>query len=843
MTSIKSAEKTWGWRGLDDLLGDLRFGVRMLRKNPVLALVAVLTLALGIGANTAIFTLLYGLVLRSLPAHNPGELAKVGIASAAYPDEAGAFMPYRMLEAFRAQGASFRELSAWTGDYVLMKDHEGLIQGYDAGLVSGNAFGLLGLQPYRGRLIEAYDDVRGGSSNGWPVVLSYSFWNGFYGRAEDIIGKQITISDTRVTVVGITPPDFKGVWPGDDVKMYFPLQFVTVLEKKDVLGAADNLFGVEVIGRLKPGVSLRQANAELGHLQQSLLSRFIPDRFRHDPFFEKAYLMASSARNGLPNYLTHTYTKPLYLMQGLVALVLLVCCVNIGGLMMARVAARQQEFAVRTALGASSQRLVRQALTECFVIAITGSALGALGAWYGSGLLLRFFRDPMMMEPVSVHPDKTVFWITALFAVVTTLLFGTLPAWRAARTDPGSLMKTRTNLGGRRQIAGKMLVPIQVALSLVLIVLASLLSESVIRLRDEQTGFDLDHVTIQTSPLYVLGLKGEAKLNLYQRMVDRLKEMPAVDSAAATSQTPMTGIKITGDFQAVSDGPNPPEDAQMPYNDVGPGYFQTMRTRIIEGREFDQNDRQLNECILNQSAAEFFFPHEPVLGRYVRNRVNDQFTQKVECQVIGIAEDAKFYDLRQGPPRTIYLPLSKERIDDLGNLVFLIHTPTKAQAVAAFRKTISEIAPTVPLVIFVTLREQMDAALGSQELITLLANFFGLLVLLLSALGLYGLLSASVTQRRGEIGVRVALGASRGNVLGMILKEALVLLGWGIVLGAVGLFFTTRFVTAMLHGVTAHDPETLAMVAGVLVIVTIVAALVPAIRAARLDPIEVLRAE
>ena len=232
-----------------------------------------------------------------------------------------------------------------------MKDHEGLIQGYDAALVSGNAFGLLGLQPYRGRLIEAYDDVRGGPSNGWPVVLSYSFWNGFYGRAEDIIGKQITISDTRVTVVGITPPDFKGVWPGDDVKMYFPLQFVTVLEKKDVLGAADTLFGVEVIGRLKPGVSLWQANAELGQLQQSLLSRFIPDRFRHDPFFEKAYLMASSARNGLPNYLTHTYTKPLYLMQGLVAVVLLVCCVNIGGLMMARVAARQQEFAVRTALG------------------------------------------------------------------------------------------------------------------------------------------------------------------------------------------------------------------------------------------------------------------------------------------------------------------------------------------------------------------------------------------------------------------------------------------------------------------------------------------------------------
>jgi predicted permease len=834
---------TWGWKRLEDLLADLRFGLRMLGKNPVLALVAVLTLALGIGANTAIFTLLYGLVLRSLPAHNAGELVKVGIASRAELEQEGEFMTYPMLKTFEKEQASFRELSAWDRNYVLMKDHEGLVQGYDAGLVSGNAFGLLGLQPYRGRLIAPYDDVRGGPSGGWPVVLSYGFWKGFYGGAEDTLGKQITVSDTPLIVVGITPPDFKGVWPGEDLKMYMPLQFADVLAKKDVLEATDDLYGVAVVGRLKPEVMVKQANAEVTQLQEGLFSRFIPDRFRHDPFFVKAYLMVSSARSGLPNYLTHTYAKPLYLMQGLVALVLLVCCVNLGGLMMARVAARQQEFAVRTALGASSQRLVRQALTECFVIAIAGSALGALGAWYGSGLLLHFFRDPMMMEAVSVHPDKTVFWVTALFAVLTTLLFGTLPAWRAARTDPGTLMKTRTNLGGRRQIAGRMLVPIQVALSLVLVVVASLLSESVVKLRTERTGFDLDHVTIQTSPLNVLGLKGEARLNLYQRMVDRLKEMPAVDAAAATSQTPMTGIKITGDFQAVADGPNPPEDTQMAYNDVGPGYFQTMRTRIVEGREFERTDRQLNVCILNQSAAEFFFPHEPALGKYVRNRVSNEFTQKVECQVIGVAEDAKFYDLRQGPPRTIYLPLSKERIDEMGNLVFLIHTPTKAQAIAAFRKTISEIAPTVPLVIFVTLREQMDAALGSQELITLLANFFGLLVLLPSALGLYGLLSASVTQRRGEIGVRVALGATRGMVVRMVLSEALRLLCWGILLGAVGLFFVTRFVAAMLHGVSAYDPATLVGVALILVIVTIVAALVPALRAAMLDPIETLRAE
>lgn len=674
-------------------------------------------------------------------------------------------------------------------------------------------------------------------------MLSFGFWKDFYGGSDDVLGKQITISNQQLTIVGIAPPDFHGLWLGEDTQMYLPLQFANVLAKKDILETTDNLYGVSVIGRLKPGVSLKQANAEVAQLQEGLLAQFIPDRFRHDPFFQKAYFMVSSARTGLTSYTELIYAKPLYLMQGLVATVLLVCCVNLGGLMMTRVAARQTEFAVRTALGASSQRLVRQSLTECFVIAAAGSAMGALGAWYGVPVLLRFFRDPMMGESATVRPDLTVFWVTSAFAVASTLLFGTFPAWRTTRMDPGSLMKTRTSVGGRKQIAGRLLVSIQVALSLVLIVVASLLSQSAIKLRSERTGFDLDHVTIQTSPLYVLGLKGEAKLNLYERMVDRLRQMPGMESAAVTSQTPMTGVKITADFQAVSDGPNPPQDSQMPYNDVGPGYFQTMKTRILDGREFDAKDRELNVCILNESAAEYFFPHERALGRYVRSRPNDDFKQALACQVVGIAEDAKFYDLRQGPPRTIYLPLSKERIDELGNLVFLMNTPTKAQAVAAFRKTLSEIAPTVPLVIFVTLREQMDAALGSQELITLLANFFAFLVLLLSALGLYGLLAANVTQRRAGIGVRVALGATRGSVVGMILKEALVLLAVGVALGAVGLFFTVRFVSTMLHGVSSYDPVTLALVAMMLVVVTILAALVPALRAARLDPTEVLRAE
>ena len=850
VTAIKqTAREAWGWKWIEDFFVDLRYGLRMSRKSPVLTLAAVLTLALGIGANTAIFTLLYGLVLRSLPAAEAGQLAKVGIASRAQPDSAdqgGSAMTYHMLQAYGEEQRSFRELSAWKEGDVQVPDKQGVIQSYTSAAVSGNAFGLLGLQPYRGRLIEPYDDVKGGPASGWPVVLSYGFWKQYYGGAEDVIGKKMMASDVPVTVVGVTPPEFQGLWPGQLVKLYFPMQFAPAAAKRPdwIDEKGEDLFVVEVLGRLQPGASLAQANAEVKQMQGALFDRFIPARMKHDPYLEKAYMMVGSARTGLPSYLIQTYKKPLYLMQGLVGIVLVLCCVNIGGLMMSRVVARQQEFAVRTAVGASAKRLVLQYLTESFVIAVLGSALGAAAAWYGTDLLLHFFRDPMMMEPLSIHPDKAVFWVTLGFAVVTTLLFGTIPAWKASRSDPGTLLKSRTTMGGRSQVAGRMFVPVQVGLSLVLVALASLLSYSLIKLRGERAGFDLDHVTIQTPLIDVLKLKPGPRLDLYQRMVDRLMQMPGVDSAAATSQTPMTGIKITGDFQAVGEGPNPPEDTQLAYNDVGPGYFRTMKTRILEGREFTPQERQLNVCILNESAAQFFFPHEQAIGRYIRNKVNDDFRQKVECQVIGLAEDAKFYDVRSGPPRTIYLPLSTERMDkDLGNLVFLIHSQTKAQAVSAFRQALSEIAPTVPLNIFVTMREQMDAALGSQELITLLANFFAVVALLLSAMGLYGLLSASVTQRRGEIGVRVALGATRGNVLWMILGEALALLGLGMALGTVGLFLTTRFVTAMLYNVSAFDPATLTGVAGTLLLVTLLAAMMPALRAAMLDPAETLRTE
>jgi predicted permease len=829
---------------LESWYRDFLFGTRAIWKSPVFCITAILTLALGIGANTAIFALLYGLLLRSLPVKDPQRLAYIRLVSAASRNSGGGeFIPYHMLAQFRREQRSFSDISVWWAGEVTMLDNENTLRAYRAGLVSGNAFPMFGMKPDLGRLIAPGDDVRGGSSEGWPVVLSYGFWNDRFAADPQIVGKQITISKIPVTVIGVALPDFRGVWPGDDIKLYLPFQFLDVLIGQDLINSPTSFFGVSVIGRLRPGVTIGEAQTEIAFHQKQLFEQFIPIKFRHLPYFEKAEFRIESARSGLPTYFGRIYSQPLLLMQGLVAIVLLLCCVNVGGLMMSKVYARQREFAVRTAIGAARWRLIRQYLMESFVIALAGAGLAGVAAWYGTPLLLGFFRNPMMGQPISVQPDSMVFWVTGLCAVGTTLLFGTLPAWRAGSADPGALLTSRTAGGSRRRIAGRAFVPLQVGLSLLLVTLATLLSQSLVRIRTENTGFDLNHVTIQTARFNLLPQKGDAKLDLYQRMVDRLDQMPGMRSAAVTWTTPMTGFQATAHFVAVTGGANPPEDSHMAYNAVGPGYFRTMNTHILEGREFEKSERMPNVCVLNRSGANYLFPHQEALDRYVRSNDAKAFPEPVSCRVIGIAEDAKFASLREPPPRTIYFPVSTNILNDAGNLVFLMNSGTRAEAVAGYRKALSEIAPSVPIVIFATLKDQMDAALGSQELITTLSNVFAVLALFLSALGLYGLLSSSVVQRTGEIGVRIALGAQRGRVLRMILSEAFGLVGFGVLLGGLALVFAVRFIQDMLFGVSAFDPLTLGGTLLLLILVALFAAAFPALRAASVDPVEALRAE
>jgi predicted permease len=392
---------------------------------------------------------------------------------------------------------------------------------------------------------------------------------------------------------------------------------------------------------------------------------------------------------------------------------------------------------------------------------------------------------------------------------------------------------------------------VQVALSLVLVAMAALLSQSLLRLQNEDTGFALDQVTIQTAPLHLLGRQGDERLDLYDRMIEHIGRSSTIRSAAVTWYTPMTGYQSNARFES-SDGGATPRASTLAYNHVGAGYFRTMTTKIVDGREFETRERRRDVCVLNEGAARALFPGQSALDQYVRSSDNAgidiirggngrTLSAPVACRVVGIAEDAKFGNLREAAPRTIYFPLTPDLRD--GNLVFLLNAPTKAAAISAYRDALREIAPTVPLGVFVTLREQMEAALGSQRAITFLSTFFGVVALLLSSLGLYGMLSSNVSQRTAEIGIRSALGASRGRILRMILSEAARLAVVGAILGAVGLFFSVRLIDGMLYGVTSFDWRTLTGVAVTLTVVVLLASFWPARRAASVDPLIAIRTD
>jgi predicted permease len=835
--------EVWQWRWLENLWADLRFALHQLRKSPGYTLTAILTLAIGIGANAAIFTLIDDIMLRSLPVSHPEELVEIGFRS---PSESTLIngQSIRTFTYLREHTASLSDLFLWGGDVVSIPDDRGTLRSINCTFVTGDALSVLGIRPYLGRLLTPADDVAGGPESGWPVVLDYGFWLENYHGDPEIIGKRIAISSRTAIIVGVLQPSFTGLLVGDREQLYLPMRFASEIAPspdQNPYMHTDRFFGF-AIGRLRRGVSLSTLNAELAAQSPSVMHALIPPAMLASPSLHNAILAAQSARRGLYS-LDSDYRQPLFLLQGIVLLVLLLCCINLGGLQLARVQARQHEFAVRSALGAGRGRLLQQCLTESLLLALTGSLLAAGIAWYSTASLGAFLTSAASGDSMILPPDSRVLLVTTLLALITTLLFGLLPAWIAGRTSPGTLLKSQGVQQRANTLPRRIFIPAQFALALVLVLGAGLFSQTLLRLRSNHVGFNPAHIMMVRTQFQALKKTPAEIATLYRSMSDDLRNEPGVQSAAYGWVTPLSGFAPKAVAQSASQSHI---DHSLAFNEVSDGYFSTMGTRLLAGREFTPDDRDHSTCIVNQSAARTLFAGE-VLGNTLKASYDrNNKTLHDVCRIVGLVEDARYSSLRDPAPPTLYLPAVAATFGNgtfTNNLVFLIRSQTDAEAIAAYRATLARVAPNTGVMRFRPLRDEVDQSLGSERLIATLSTVFATIALLLSAIGIFGLLALRVQERTPEFGVRIAVGATRGHLLKLVLGDALrmVAIGsvCGLVLAGIGYLFIRRF----LYGASTADIRVALASLFVLIVVALIAAAIPARRAASLDPTQALRAE
>ena len=831
---------------METLVQDLKFAFRQLIKSPGYTLTAILTLALGVGANSAIFTVINDAMLRSLPVQRPDRLVTIGYRS---PDVsqflAVQFWPVMQVLQQRLRGVS--GLAGWSGSMVTMPDDQDTLRSVGANLVTGNAFSMLGVRPVLGRLLTTSDDVPGGPTGGWPVVLDYGFWLSNFHGDPAVVGRQMHISGQPAVVVGVLPPDFHGLFVGNPQKLYLPLHFLSALAanpQQDPFLHPENL-AVLAVARLDPGTTLSALNAGLAAMSPSLRS-LEPQRVQHEPEFHTAHLAAESARRGFSE-IAEDYAKPLLLIQSIALAVLLLCCVNLAGLQMARVQARQQEFAVRSALGAGRGRILRQCLVESLLLAALGALFAAGLAWVSVRTISGFFTPAGSAASIQLQPDATVLLITAVFALLTALLFGMAPAWLAGNVSPAAVLKNRGTNARHHLLRQRIFVPAQFALALALVFSSGLFMHTLVRLRNNVEGFNPRHVMEVCAQFQALKKSPDEIMQLYHSMTDALRSSPGVQAASFTWVTPLTGFapKLNASSFAHAQ-----QAHSITWNDVGDGYFATVRTRILAGRDFTRADHDRSTCVLNEAAASLLFSGAQPLGDSIKaqtpeeNGVIGAFT--TVCRVVGIVENARYSSLRDPAPPTVYFPASASTVGRgsySNNLVFFIRSQNARDAISAYRAALARFAPNTGYMTFLPLTEQVDQSIGSERLIARLSGIFAGVALLLSGIGLFGVLALRVQQRRAEIGVRLAVGASRGRILALIFRDALSMLATGTVAGIALIAGTSIFVRRFLYDTSPLQIGVVLSTVLILAAVGIVATMVPALRAANVDPMDALRAE
>jgi putative ABC transport system permease protein len=827
---------------LETLLQDIRFSLRLLRKTPAITAVALLSLALGIGANTAIFSLIDAVMLRMLPIEKPEELMQVQYGDPRWSGE-GASFTNPLWEQVRDQQDVFSGAFAWGTDHFDLAQG-GEVRPANAVWVSGDFFNALRVRPAAGRLLVPSDDRRGCQA---LAVLSYGFWQDHYGASSSAIGSTLSLNSRPFEVIGVAPRGFYGLNVGDKFDVAVPICASVVFDGKESRLDHRSWWWLNVAGRLKPGMSRARASARLKMLSPTILAGALPQDWSPSMqrSFVKHFLAAAPAASGLSR-LHRQFEQPLQVLMAVVGLVLLIACANIASLMLARAATRRKEIAVRQALGASRLRLIRQLLVECLLLSSAGALVGILFAHWGAALLVRLISTTRNTVFLDLSLDGRVLGFTAAIAMLTGILFGLVPALRSTRVSLTSAMKGSQAIEIERPMrfrTRKWIVASQVALSLVLLVAAGLLLRSFAKLGTLDLGFDRNDVLLVGTNLGVAKVPPDHQRATYEQIEDRLRALPGVISVGRSKITPIRGFFWNNTIHTEWSKALVGDDALTYFNAVSPGFFETLRMPLLAGRNFNSGDtdKAPQVAIVNQTLARRFFPNLNPLGKTFR--IDDSHEQPgPPIEVVGLVKDAKYGSVREQTPPTAFFPASQiTRHADEDS--FELRTAIAPSALAGpVQAAVAGVNKEIPLE-FDTLADQVSDSLVQERLLALLSGFFGALALLLAMIGLYGTLSYVVAQRQTEFGVRMALGAGSGSILSLALRDLIVVLTSGLVVGVCISLAATRALQQMLFGIGPRDTATIIGAVAVLSAVALIAGYVPARRATKVDPMVALRYE
>ncbi len=842
---------------MNSLWNDLRFALRTLRKSPVFTAVAVLSLALGIGANTAIFTLLDQILLRLLPVKSPQQLALLTIRGMEYGNNSGGnAMSYPLYRDFSERNAVFSGMFCRFA-YTMNVSFAGRTERADGELVSGTYFPVLGVGAAIGRTFAAEDDVIPG---GHPVaMLNYSYWKSRFAGDPAIVGKTVVITAHNYTVIGVAQKGFNGVELGRS-----PQVFVPMMMKSQITNGWDALKDrrwrwANAFGRLKPGVTIQQAKASLQPLYHSVIEMEVKDQaFRNAAPDVRASFLRNTI-DVLPaaqgrSYFRQRLTTPLWVLMAITGGVLLIACANVASLLIARATSRQKEIAIRLAMGAGRGRIIRQLLVESLLLSVIGGALGLLFAVWTDRLLLPFLPTDSPELALASNPDLRILLFTVAVAFLTGIIFGLAPALQSTRPDLAPTLKDQVagivGAGGQVNLR-KALVAAQVTLSLLLLVGAGLFIRSLHNLTNLGPGFATENLIAFSIDPSLNGYDANKAKVFYRRLTDEIRGVPGVRDVSLASVRILTDNEWDSSVKVEGHSFKPGESAHPYMNDISPGYFATLGVPILAGRDFRFMDDATiphppfpfnvpSVVIVNEKFAKSYFADGNAIGHHV-GFGSDPDT-RTDMEIIGVVKDIKYTTLRDEIPVQMFTPyIASPFVNEMA--VYVKAALPAEQMFSVLRAKVRDLDANLPLYNIRTLDQQISASLLTERLIASLSTVFGFLATLLATIGLYGVMAYTVARRTREIGVRMALGAFQKDVIWLVMREVLLLVAIGLVAGLGASFALTRFVQAQLYGLTANDPVTLAVATVALAAVACAAGYIPALRASRVDAMEALRYE